>query len=114
MSDVEQLLSAVGAGKSLNRRQLRLALRRRGLVRMWTPTPEEVITDWPALVTRGVGKVELTPRGRVQLSSNQRADCNLQPQLPDKFPKVSGGAPVRFHRRSGLRDLGAPLGAPSQ
>lgn len=85
MTELVQLLKAVDSGKPLNRRQLRLAVRHRGLVRMWSPggydeetqhvVHEAVIDDWYALVERGAARIELTPRGRAVL----KITCKLSP-----------------------------------
>lgn len=60
--ELKTLLRAAADKRPLNRRQLRLAIRRRGFVAMWAPDGE-LIEDWTAMVTKGVARVRLTARG---------------------------------------------------
>ena len=62
MDEFTELLRTVARGRSLTRRQLRLAIRRRGFVRLWAPDGT-LIDDWHAMVAKGVSQAELTPRG---------------------------------------------------
>jgi hypothetical protein len=68
------LLRTVSAGRPMSRRQLRVAVRRRGLVRMWDPEGG-VVEQWEDMVSRGVARAELTPRGREELA---RADRHVR------------------------------------
>lgn len=66
MDEFTELLRTVAQRRSLTRRQLRLAVRRRGFVRMWAPD-DTVVDDWHSMVMKGVSRAELTPRGREML-----------------------------------------------